>query len=349
MKLAIICSSEIALRRFMPALTKRKDITFLGVGVSSDSERFEGTQINQGERERVIETDRDKASEFVRLFGGRVFNSYNEVVTCEEADAVYIPLPPSLHYRWALRALQNNKHVLVEKPATLSCLDTAELISQARKRMLSLHENYMFVYHSQLNEIKNIIESGTIGEVRLIRVNFGFPRRNTTDFRYSSEMGGGALFDAGGYTLKLARVLMGDSVVIKSAQMNFIDEFEVDMYGSGTIMNANGTVAQISFGMDNNYRCELDVWGSKGSITTGRILTAPTGYVPKARLRIADCNEEIQLPEDDAFSKSIAYFTDCIDNTGMRESHYSELLLQAKMMDDFKSKASYHGRGQGDV
>ena len=120
----------------------------------------------------------------------------------------------------------------------------------------------MFVYHTQLDWIRKKISEGTIGEVRLIRIDFGFPFRGANDFRYNKALGGGALLDCGGYTLKLASLFLGDSAKVTASQLNGKDGFEVDIYGSATLTNNEGLTAQVSFGMDNSYKCSLEVWGS---------------------------------------------------------------------------------------
>ena len=136
----------------------------------------------------------------------------------------------------------------------------------------------MFVYHDQLDALNKVVQSGEIGNVRLYRISFGFPLRQLNDFRYNKKLGGGALLDAGGYCMKYARYLLGDTAKVVTAQANNIGGFEVEMFGSATMTNINGDVVQIAFGMDNDYRCEIEIWGSKGTIISGRILTAPAGF-----------------------------------------------------------------------
>lgn len=339
MRLAVLCPSEIAIRRFMPAIKKFKSIDFVGVGVNSPDERFGSVKPNQEIIEKMLKVENEKAAVFTEQYGGKVFNSYKEIVTSKDIDAIYIPLPPALHYRWAKIALLNGKHVLVEKPSTTSAKETEELVEIAKKHNLALHENYMFIYHEQLNRIDELIMTGEIGDVRLYRISFGFPMRAANDFRYNKKLGGGALIDAGGYTIKYATRLLGESAQIVYAKMNDIDGFEVDMYGSATMVNEQGITAQLAFGMDNNYKCELEVWGSKGCITTGRVLTAPVGFIPKAVIRKGNVDTEIELPEDDAFAKSIQHFTECTNDTYIRERNYSDILHQAKLIDQFKEAA----------
>ncbi len=341
MKIGIICPSEIALRRFMPALQKIKEAEYIGLGVCSKQERFAENFSNEEEINDIMKNEYAKAKVFADQYGGKIFDGYQEIVTSDEIDAIYIPLPPALHFKWAKQALENGKHVLVEKPSTTSAKDTLELIRLARQNKLALHENYMFNFHNQMDALEDIIKSGEIGDIRLYRISFGFPMRAANDFRYNKTLGGGALIDAGGYTIKYAVRLLGASAKIRYAQMNYLNEYEVDMYGSAAMTNDEGVTVQISFGMDNDYKCELDVWGSKGCLITGRVLTAPAGFVPQVIIKKGAVTETRNLPADDAFEKSIRKFLECIDNYGEREKNYSAIEKQAKMVDEFKHLANF--------
>ena len=154
-KIGIICPSEIALRRFMPALQKVQGVLFSAIGIASPKEWFgdlENVTAEQIEEQQFREFT--KAGAFVDQYGGEIIVGYETLVSSDKIDAIYIPLPPALHYKWAKLALQNGKHVFVEKPSTTTLADTNDLISIASKKELVLHENYMFIYHSQLEEIQ---------------------------------------------------------------------------------------------------------------------------------------------------------------------------------------------------
>jgi len=336
MKLGVICPSEIAYRRFMPALQLVQGFEFAGLGVNSVQERFGHNIINNDYEKEIINCGRKKAQMFIDKYKGKIFESYTELVLSNDIEAVYIPLPPALHYKYAKMALESGKHVLVEKPSTINFDDSEELVRIAKEKKLALHENYMFNFHNQLDEIEQIIKSGIIGDIRLYRISFGFPMRAVNDFRYNKELGGGALVDAGGYTLKYALRLLGEHARIKCAQLNYIDGFEVDMYGSAMLINDKGVTAQVSFGMDNNYKCELEVWGSTGCLNTDRILTAPTGFVPTVTIKNGNEEKTRNLSSDDAFKKSIEYFKKCIFDNNTRENSYSNILKQASLVEQFK-------------
>lgn len=335
-RIGVLCPAEIALRRFMPALNKCEGFEFVGVGVCSLGERFgEMTFAEDEERQQVVEAQFQKAQEFVRLYGGKIYKSYCELLRSDELDAVYIPLPPALHYKWAKYALEHGKHVLLEKPFTLSLQDSCTLVELAERKGLALHENYMFAFHNQIFEMKEYIEAGKIGVPWLYRISFGFPRRAQNDFRYNKSLGGGALFDCGGYTIKYASMILKDDVQILCAQQNYGKESEVDIFGSGMLCDREGTVVQIAFGMDNDYKCELEVWGSKGTLKNGRVLTAPAGFIPHMDVIHNNEIETIDLPEDDSFEKSVRFFENCVIEEKSRKKNYADILKQARLVEEF--------------
>lgn len=306
------------------------------IAIASPEEWFgDLSNVSARQIEEQQSRERAKAQTFTDQYGGEIIVGYDILVSSDKIDAIYIPLPPALHHKWAKLALQNGKHVFVEKPSTTLLEDTIDLISVVSEKGMALHENYMFVYHSQLEEIQSVVKSGEIGDVRLYRITFGFPRRAATDFRYNKALGGGALLDAGGYCLKYANWLLGGGAHVITAQANYIDEFEVDMYGSATMKNADGQIAQIAFGMDNDYRCDIEIWGSKGTITSGRILTAPEGFVPSYTIKKNQDTETRQLSADDAFLKSIWRFVDCVENTVVRQEEYEFMKRQVELLEEF--------------
>lgn len=336
MRIGVICPSDIATRRFMPALMSIPNFSFGGIGVVS-TEEWEGNV--DGDVSEVIQLQKKSADRIVELYGGVIFDSYNSVINSEKIDAVYIPLPPALHYKWTKKAIEAGKHVLIEKPSTTSFQETKELIRLARKYNVALRENYMFVLHRQIDVIQEIVSKQIIGEVRQYRVAFGFPRRQQGDFRYIKSLGGGALLDAGGYTLRYATMLLEEKPIVMCARLNKSDNEEVDIFGSGMLTNSRGITVQLAFGMDNSYKCELEVWGSRGTIYTNRVFTAPSGYLTNITIRTNEGEEIIEVEPDDTFRKSIMRFGECIYDEKIREENYIEMEVQAELVDEFIKKA----------
>lgn len=332
MNMAVLCPSEIASRRFMPALKQLSEIDYVGVGVATASERCVGLEsLPSNVPENVVDRQFQRAELFQQEHGGVIYKSFEGLLSDKNVDAVYIPLPPGLHYSWASKALEYGKHVLLEKPFTPMLKETQELIATASKKDLVVFENYMFQYHSQIDFVREVIEKGNLGKVRLIRIDFGFPFRGVNDFRYNKLLGGGALLDCGGYTLKLASMFLGPSATISTAQLNYDKELDVDLYGSATLVNDDGLVAQVAFGMDNDYRCDVNVWGSEATLTSGRIISAPPEYEPTVTIRRNGVEEVLYLDPDDSFKNAINQFLLCLQDEKKRQDVYSDIEIQAHL------------------
>lgn len=340
--IGIICPSEIAFRRFLPSLQKVKEFSFAGVAIATPEE-WAGDGKVTADTQTIIEKERKKAQTFIDTYGGKIYEGYETLIKSPEIDVVYLPLPPALHYRWARLALESEKHAYVEKPFTTRLADTQDLLGIAGEKKLAVHENYMFIFHRQLQTVQDLITSGEIGKVRQYRISFGFPRRAANDFRYNKTLGGGALLDAGGYCMKYASWLLGDSARLVCANSYYEQEFEVDIFGSCTMINDEGTIVQMSFGMDCDYKCELEAWGSKGTLTTGRILTAPDGLEPDMTIKHNQDYTTVKLPADNAFEKSIRRFYDCLTSGEAREDNYRQIERQSSYVEEFK-KLSNNGK-----
>ena len=314
-KIGILGCAEIAFRRFLPALMENKE--------------FECVCIAE-------EYDKSKLEQFEKEFGIKSAESFQSIIEDENIDAVYIPLPPALHFPYAKAALEHGKHVFVEKPSTISYEQTSELVELARKKNLVLQENYMFQYHAQIAKIQKLLKEGLVGEIRLMKASFGFPLRAANDFRYNKALGGGALLDAAGYVTKLARLMLGSTVKVDTATLNGLEGYEVDMYGSATYSNEEGDVLQGSFSMDSYYQCCLEVWGNKGKAFTNRIFTAPPGYTPILELETNEGKQQIELPQDAHFAHSIEKFAEAFKEDTLRLKMYEDLLIQARMIEDIR-------------
>lgn len=316
-RLGILGCSEIAFRRFLPAVKNLDQIKAVVV---------------------AEEYDKNRIRAFNEPYGLEVADHFESILKRDDIDAVYIPQPPALHAFWAGKALAYHKHVLVEKPAACTLEETNRLVVYAATNQLALHENYVFPYHAQIRQIQKLLAEGRIGEIRLIRADFSFPLRKQDDFRYQKKLGGGALLDAGGYPVKLASMLLGDGIRVETARLQGVPGYEVDMYGSATLSDENGTVCQIGFGMDCCYQCSLEIVGSRGRIRTDRIFTAPRDYEAVIFLETGTHKEAVSIAPDSCFEHSVTHFLQEIHREQARKSMYDEMLRQAGLVADIQKK-----------
>lgn len=316
LRIGILGAADIAYRRFLPALRKTENFTFVGVAVAS-------------------EAGRERAQRIVNDFGGCIYIGYENILRMPDIDAVYIPLPPSLHFTWAYKALTMGKHVLSEKPCTTKLEDVEKLVRLAEEKQLVINENYAFTMHRQITKVKELVASGEIGELRLIRSAFGFPYRSADDFRYHKELGGGALLDCGGYVIKAAQLFLEGDIRVLTSVLHESERHDVDMYGSTVLVDRNQTEAQLAFGMDNAYKCELEIWGSKACIFAPRIFTPPAEL--EAQIIVKGQTEKcIKAEPDDQFLHVIEYFGECMEDGEKRNRAREEIVVQARLLESVK-------------
>ena len=280
----------------------------------------------------------EKASSVAEKYGCKAYGSYGELLDDQDIDVVYMPLPTGMHYEWGKKVLMAGKHLLSEKSLACSYDEVKELVDIAREKHLLVMENFQFRFHTQTQWVRELIASGKLGEIRCFRSSFGFPPfKDADNIRYIKSLGGGALLDAGAYTVKSMKVVFPKEYFkYKSSTVMTPDGCEVDLYGGAHFESDSGIIAELAYGFDNYYQCGFEIWGSKGKLSSTRAYTAPPTLSPKIILETTENGRvEVELPPCDHFDAMLKHFADCIDD-GMYEEEYGQNLLQAKHLNDIK-------------
>lgn len=315
-KIGIIGCANIALRFLIPAIKNNPNFELAGIASRS-----------------II-----KAKSYAASFDTIYYDSYEDLIS-SDLDAVYIPLPNGIHYDWIKKSLNNNLHVLVEKSLACSFEEVKELNSLAKAKDLVLMENFQFRFHNQLKHIKDIINSGAIGDIRLFRSCFGFPPfEDKNNIRYKKEIGGGALLDAGAYTIKASQIFLGQDLVVQTANINTPKNYSVDISGSATLkQNTGNVIAQIAYGFDHFYQNNIEFWGSKGKLSANRIFTAGPGVKAEVKLEQANIDNKVVYFEDNHFDKMLNFYSELINTGKNLELEYSQNENQARLINDILS------------
>ncbi len=247
----------------------------------------------------VASRSADTAAAFAAATGiGRHHGSYEALLADPEIDAVYVPLPNSLHAEWAVKAAESCKHVLCEKPLALGLDEARSMFDAARRRGVMLLEAYPYWFQPQTGDMMSLLRDGAIGEVRSVQASFGFTLANAqTNIRMKPDLGGGALLDAGSYPLSLIRLVMGEAPLRVQADANWADS-GVDISMVATLHYAGGRRAQMSCAMDAANHRRATIVGSTGTIETEylnhtavRPGSDPRGFLPsQMRVRRGTAN-----------------------------------------------------------
>lgn len=211
----------------------------------------------------------DRAQDFARLHQIPVaHSSYEDLLADPHIQAVYIPLPNSLHAQWAIRAAQAGRHILCEKPLCLGVSEALAMFEQAHQNGVMLLEAYPYYFQPQTGEMLRLLQAGAIGRVQSIQASFGFPvQGGDANIRMQADLGGGALLDAGSYPMSLIRLVMDqapESVVAHSVWSHT----QVDMATTASLFFSQGRSAQLSCAMNTANHRHACIVGDAGAIYT---------------------------------------------------------------------------------
>ena len=274
-----------------------------------------------GALEVVASRDIEKARSVAGSFGiDRVVGSYEALLEDPNIDAVYIPLPNSLHAEWTIRAAEAGKAVLCEKPLGLSTEEVTRQIEACTKYNVSLMEGFMYRFHPQTRRVQELLATRAIGEVRHVHAHLSVNIMRTLDesnIRYRDSLGGGALLDMGCYTVNIARMIFGGEPKRLFGRLDVDLALGVDTSAAGILEFAEGIATiSCSFGADGQ--------GSYRIVGTDGTIEAPRGIIPGLGTRApeglvvvidADGNrrEEIFAPVNQ-YSKMVDAFSEAVLN-----------------------------------
>ena len=214
----------------------------------------------------------EKAEQFRNEFGfEKAYGSYEALLEDPAVEAVYIPLPNTLHHEWVIRAARSGKHILCEKPLAPSAEKAAEMQNTARENGVLLMEAFAYLHSPLTAAIRAELEQGTVGEVRYLENAFITSDYDLSNIRMRRETLGGSLYDLGCYCISQAIWLLGEPDMVR-AVADFSDQ-GVDRLTTGILSYPNGTRAAFTCGMllatEQNRRLDrLSIHGTKGVLRT---------------------------------------------------------------------------------
>lgn len=245
-------------------------------------------QARETEVVAIASRDAQRARAYAQQHGIPVsYGSYEALLDDPNIDAIYIPLPNNMHKEWAIKAAQAGKHVLCEKPIALNAAEAEEMVAAFAEAGRVLAETFQWRHHPQAHAVRELIEDGTIGEVRFIDAGFSFLIAREDDIRLDPALGGGSLYDVGCYPVSLARFMVQDEPLAVTAQAHWTER-GVDDRMAATLEFPNGVLAHINCGFSLPLRRYYEVVGSLGSL-----------YVNRAYNPIGDRSSEIVRYGDD--------------------------------------------------
>lgn len=290
----IISAASIARRRFMPAMLKSEVAQVVVIGASST----------------------DKAEVFASEFNiPKHYGSYQEVLNDSEVDAVYIALPNQWHADWTIKAADAGKHVLCEKPFALDADEALRMAEYCSNKGVILMEAFMYRFNPRTLMMKEIVDSGLIGEPKVITADFSFALEPRHASRLIPGKGSGSLMDVGCYCVNVSRYIFASEPAAVYANSNYHSEIGCDMATSAIMEFSSNRTAMFNSSFETGFRNLLTVAGSEGVLKMDKFVNpgeeGKTGFCVDTR---DGKHHQFEFPALDQFLLEIDHFSECIRN-----------------------------------
>jgi len=209
--------------------------------------------------------DLDRARAFADEWGiERAYGSYDDLLADADVEAVYNPLPNTMHVEWSIRALEAGKHVLCEKPMSRHVAEVEAAFDAAERTGRLLSEAFMWRHNPQTRRLEELVAAGAVGELRLIRSAFSYALFDHDNIRLRTDVEGGALMDVGCYCVSGARLLGGEPVIVSA--MQYTGPSGTDWVFTGAMRHPGEVISAFDCGTSLAQRDELEAIGTEGSL-----------------------------------------------------------------------------------
>ena len=189
----------------------------------------------------IASRDKKKAEEAARKLGiPKAYGSYEELLRDREIEAIYNPLPNHLHVPWSIKAAEAGKHVLCEKPISMTVAEARTLLAVRDRTGVKIGEAFMVKTHPQWLRTQQIIRGGGIGELRAIAGLFSYFNRDPNNVRHKVEWGGGGLLDIGCYPITMSRFIFAEEPVRVTGTLERDPDFKTDRLASAILEFPSG-------------------------------------------------------------------------------------------------------------
>ncbi|QEK19109.1 Glucose--fructose oxidoreductase [[Clostridium] hylemonae DSM 15053] len=215
----------------------------------------------------VVSRGSAKAKEFQRLFGAeKAYDSYEKLLEDDQVEAVYIPLPNSMHFEWVEKAARAGKHILCEKPIAMNEEEAKRMFEICRENGVLLMEAFAYRHSPLVNKVKELIEEGAVGKVKYMESHLTDVLTDMSNIRMDRNLGGGAFYDMACYNVSVISYLLGKEPECVKAFAEMDERHGVDVSNTFLLKYDDGTQAAGYSSLNSYARGYYAVVGEKGRI-----------------------------------------------------------------------------------
>ena len=274
----------------------------------------------------------------------RVHQTYSALLADHDIDAIYNPLPNSLHAEWTIKALKAGKHVLCEKPFASNAQEAEEMAEAARRPGLVLSEAFAYRYHPLTARVKQIIASGTLGKIQHLEAEFSFLLPSPNNIRFQYELGGGALMDCGCYPISLVRYLTGAEPRVEHAEARLYRP-QVDHRMSADLSFDDGRTARVTCSMlsPKFFTSVLKVEGEAGSL---RVLSPFQPHIfHRLTVKKSGTTVKERVPGENSYTLQLRAFAKAIRRGTKLNTDPTDAIGNMRVIDAIYEEAGLKKRG----
>ena len=279
----------------------------------------------------------DKIEQFKQKFGElKSYLSYDELLDDPEIDAVYIPLPNSLHYEWVLKAAEKKKHVFCEKPMGVTAQEVREMKAACDKNGVLLMEAFPYRHSPLTKTVKSLVAEGAIGKLKFVESHFSYMLDDLTNVRLRKDVAGGATYDMGCYNIDLIRHMIGSKPTSILAMGDIGKESGVDETTLIAMEFGGGVRALAYTSFKSTTRSDYTLVGETGVIHVPVTFNSKgeTSFILKTKTPDGMDVKEIKVDCPDNYTLEFEQFANCILGREKPLMTYEESLADAEILDE---------------
>ena len=224
---------------------------------------------------------------------------------------------------------------LSKKTALPSLLETEQLAQIAEQKGLVLMEAFMYRFHEQFQTLKTILNSSEFGQAIKVDCEFGFPHLNPENIRYKKSLSGGALFDAGAYTISSIRALFNDNAKLKYAKLESDNGYEVDTKGFA-VLETDLALCTCAWGFGLSYSNVIRVWTDNAIIVVDKAYSKRETPQCISIFKNGQLEKKINIVAQNHFINMLEYFSNAINVPQLQEEALADVCNQSRLLDEVR-------------
>jgi predicted dehydrogenase len=319
LRLGILGTARVVSRRIVPAVAQTSNVTLVAIASRAEA----------------------RAREFAETNGiPKAYGNYEALLADPDVEAVYNPLPNSLHAEWTIRAARAGKHVLCEKPFAANCAEAEAMLAVCDAQRVLLMEAFMYRFHPQTEKVLELARVGAIGAVKLVRAVFCFTLDRVGNFRFDPAYAGGSLMDVGCYCVHAIRAIVGAEPTHVSAFAQWVNGVDETM--TGLLHFADDTLGAFECSFNAAYRSHYEIIGERGRIEV--VIPFITNN-RATRIWLHHANEQSEpfdFPPVDPYALMLEHFADSVLRQKPLRYPPSDSLAQQRVLEALLTAAHTH-------